>query len=607
MPGITGIIGGVRFGRENVERMTRCMLHESSYVSGFYSSQDVNLCVGWVSHPHSFSDRMPLWNERRDICLIFSGEDFADEPIPRTNAPARNYSAGSGHYLLSLYEREGSRFVEKLNGWFTGLLIDLRRKSVILFNDRFGLGRIYYHETPERFYFSSEAKCLLEVVPSLRCLDQRGVAEIFSCGSVLQNRTLFAGISLLPGGSLWSFTAGGCIGKEKYFGPKTWEQQETLNSREFYPRLKEVFARILPKYLDQGEAGQVAMSLTAGLDGRTIMACAKPAPGELPCYTFGGPYRACADVRLARRIALHCGQSHRTIEVGGDFLAEFPTLAAKAVFISDGTMDVTGAVELYANRVAKQVAPVRLTGNYGSEICRGNVAFRARKLAGAFLAPDFAQLVRTACTTYENERRCHPLSFIAFKQVPWHHYSRLSVEQSQLTVRSPYLDNELVKLMYQAPTGLHSSSELFFQLIHEANPLLSKLPTDRGLTFPKAPFFSRVRNLLAEFTVKAEYAFDYGMPHGLAEFDRLFARLHLERLFLGRHKFFHFRIWYRDHLARYLKEILLDARSLHRDYLQGKVLEDMINAHTAGRQNWTQEIHRVLTLELLQRRLIDRC
>jgi hypothetical protein len=47
-------------------------------------------------------------------------------------------------------------------------------------------------------------------------------------------------------------------------------------------------------------------------------------------------------VKIARRIAMLCRQPHRTITVGADFLAEFPRLAEKTVFVSDGTMDVTG-------------------------------------------------------------------------------------------------------------------------------------------------------------------------------------------------------------------------------------------------------------------------
>src|SRR6516164_9806022 len=367
VPGITGIISKAGVEQADVERMTRCMVHEPSYVSGTYANEDVGLCVGWVSHGGSFSDCMPLWNERRDVCLIFSGEDFMDKC-------GTVLGSGSAKYLIALYEAIGLRFIERLNGWFSGLLVDLRRNLAVLFNDRYGLGRIYYHEDPDRFYFSSEAKSLLEVLPSLRRLDLRGVSETFACGTVLQDRTLFAGISLLPGGSRWSFAPNGHIGKERYFSRQTWERQPTMSNVEFCDHLKETFARILPKYL-RG-ANSVAMSLTGGLDGRMIMAWAKPAPGALPCYTFGGSYRECADVMLARRIAMLCGQSHRTIPIASDFLTNFPSLAEKTVFISDGTMDVTGAVELYANRIARQIAPIRLTGNYGSEILRGNVAFR---------------------------------------------------------------------------------------------------------------------------------------------------------------------------------------------------------------------------------------
>ena len=81
--------------------------------------------------------------------------------------------------------------------------------------------------------------------------------------------------------------------------------------------------------------------------------------------------------------------------------------------------------------------------------------------------------------------------------------------------------------------------------------------------------------------------------------------LHLERLFLGRHKFYHFRVWYRDKLSEYLQDTLLDARSRNRPYLNGRNLEVMIREHVDGRRNHTSEIHRVLTAELTQRSLIE--
>ena len=108
-----------------------------------------------------------------------------------------------------------------------------------------------------------------------------------------------------------------------------------------------------------------------------------------------------------------------------------------------------------------------------------------------------------------------------------------------------------------------------------------------------------------EFTFKAEYAYDYGMPQSVARIDHLLTPLHLERLFLGRHKFCHYRIWYRRQLAGYVREMLLDSRTLGRPYLQRKQVEGVVQRHLRGDRNYTLEIHRLLTLELIHRLFVD--
>ncbi len=92
------------------------------------------------------------------------------------------------------------------------------------------------------------------------------------------------------------------------------------------------------------------------------------------------------------------------------------------------------------------------------------------------------------------------------------------------------------------------------RLIAEGNPTLGRIPTDRGVVLESSPLLGRARNLYQDFTFRAEYAYDYGMPQWLAKSDHVFARVHLERLFLGRHKFHHFRVWYRDELSEYVKK-----------------------------------------------------
>jgi asparagine synthase (glutamine-hydrolysing) len=85
----------------------------------------------------------------------------------------------------------------------------------------------------------------------------------------------------------------------------------------------------------------------------------------------------------------------------------------------------------------------------------------------------------------------------------------------------------------------------------------------------------------------------------------MFAPLHLERIWLGRHKIFHFRVWYRDQLANYVREMLLDSRSLARSYVNPNEVRRIVNGHLKGNRNYTTEIHRLLTLELVHRVFLE--
>ena len=110
---------------------------------------------------------------------------------------------------------------------------------------------------------------------------------------------------------------------------------------------------------------------------------------------------------------------------------------------------------------------------------------------------------------------------------------------------------------------------------------------------------------MKEFTFKAEYAYDYGMPNWLAKLDFFLKRLHLERLFLGRHKFYHFRMWYKDEFSEYIKNILLDPIALKRSYLNANYIDKIVKEHTQGVGNYTLEIHRLVSTELFHKTLID--
>jgi asparagine synthase (glutamine-hydrolysing) len=546
---------------------------------------------------------MPIRNERGDVLLAFSGEEFPEPGIVgRLKARGHTLEPEGPSYLVHISE-EDPCFPASLNGWFHGLQVDRPRETATLFNDRYGMQRIYYHEAKEAFYFAAQAKAILAVRPELRSPDLRGLGEFLSCGCVLENRTLFKGISVLPPGSAWRFRKGSIVERIKYFEPREWEEQDQLDPEPWYQQLREVFTRNLPRYFNGHE--QIAMSLTGGLDGRMIMAWQKAGQGSFPCYTFGGTYRECRDVILARRVARTCGQSHQVITVGNEFLSHFPRYAERAVYLSDGCVEVNRATDLYVNEKAREIAPVRMTGNYGSEVLRASRAFKpSRPLPGLF-CPELNRYFRHAETTYCGLVQTHPVTFAAFCQAPWYQCAFLALEQTQLLQRSPFLDNELVRTVFRAPLSGLITRDACLRLIADGNPALLHIQTDRGLANGHNPLAAKMIRGFLEFTFKAEYAYDYGMPQWVARIDHLLSPVHLERVFLGRHKFSHFRVWYRDALANYVRELLLDRRTLSRPYINRNMLERIVTAHLRGGWNYTTEIHKILTLELLHRLFLD--
>jgi len=580
--------------------MVNSLRHESFYDWGTWSDPEQGLYVGWVARRGSFADGMPVKNEEGEITLVFSGEEFP-EPGLKSSLRQRGhqFSSQDSAYLVHRYEDEED-FPNRLNGRFHGLIADRRKGTAILFNDRYGLQRLYYHESKDTFYFAAEAKAILKVRPELRAIDPRGLGEFVACGCVLEDRTLFPGIYLLPGGSAWIFRHRALKARNFYFESKDWEQQEELSPEEYYRQLRDAFVRNLPRYFDGRE--RVGMSLTGGLDTRIMMAWHKAEPNSLPCYTFSSTYRDHEDLKIARRVAKICGQPHQVIPVGAEFLSRFAHYAERSIFLTDACVDLSRCPDLYVQEKVRQIAPVRVVGTYGSEILLQSVMFKATEPAAGLFEPLRNQL-SAAIETYNSARRVHPVSFVAFRQSPWSHYGVLGLEQTQVAIRSPYLDNDVVKCAYRAPrsSAIAVNAKARAQLIRDGNPALAKIRTDRG----SGGLNSKFMHWYLEFFFKAEYAYDMGMPQWMARIDHILAPLHLERIWLGRHKAFHFRVWYRDHLHDYVRQMLLDSRALARPYVTRKGVEQAVNGHLRGDRNYTDELHRLLTLELAHRLFVE--
>ena len=108
---------------------------------------------------------------------------------------------------------------------------------------------------------------------------------------------------------------------------------------------------VFPLYAREGP--RVALSLTAGLDTRLIMAALHERNREHPAYTFGGAWGELYDVSTARKAAYIYNQQFHAIRINDTFLKGFGDYAARAVQISDGCHDAFGAHDVFFMRLLR--------------------------------------------------------------------------------------------------------------------------------------------------------------------------------------------------------------------------------------------------------------
>ena len=602
MPGIAGIISQRPFEecQRLVQAMIEVMQYEPFYVSGTCFAPEIGVFGGWVGHENSFAARQSAYSAHNGLTLLFSGECFS--PAASSNRPvSAEHSNLDLDQLLRLYDEKDRSFVAQMNGLFSGLLIDRQRKRALLFNDRYGIERIYCYEKDGTTFFASEAKALLRVVSELRAFDDEGVAQFLTFGCTLGGRTLFRNLRFLPGGSLWTFDGGASCRKEQYFCPEEWESQPVLSEEAFELELLETLRRVLPRYVCSNS--KIGISLTGGLDTRMIMACIPECSVKPVCYTFSGLTEETLDVKLAARVAQTCGYEHHVLRIGTDFLSDFGHYADRTVFMTDGCAGALGAHESYLNAQARQLSQIRLTGNFGSEILRSMSTFKPISLSADLINENFRETLINSSFQNVSLNGVHPVTFAAFREIPWNIFGIPAAAGSQLILRTPYLDNEIVSLAFRAPASSRQSPGPALRLVSSSNPELGRIPTDRGLVWGNSGPQRIMRRLFSEATFKLDYFHKEGLPDWFSPLDpviKSFSKFGL----LGLHKFLPYRSWFRQELAAYVDDVLSDAHTQQLPYWNASFLTSIAADHIRGRKNHTQEIHSVLTLEAVERLLI---
>jgi asparagine synthase (glutamine-hydrolysing) len=560
MPGIFGIIskGPEQKYIEELRRMQNILNKDNALSSDVYCDAEIGVYVGWYLNKNTFSDCLPIKNEKNDICLIYYGENFSNPSIfNELKSKNHKFDRNTASYLIHLYEDYGEEFLKQLNGLFVGLLIDNRNQKCFLFNDRYGMQRMYYNQSKDAFYFSTEAKGILKIKENLREFDYLGLFQHIEYGCALGNNTLFKQINTLPGGALWQFE-NFSIKKRNYFHPSEWEKLTLLEKDFFYDYLIGKITNALPNYLRS--KNKIAILLEYGLESILKISKIRLAKEKYPCFSINYDLNDKNQDDNNNKIAESLSQINNPINIGKELLNQFPEFAQQTIYISDGNLSIARAHILYYQKIITEICPVSLSAAYGNVIFNDMRFPKEKNDEKIFIANDIEQYSADAKAAYNEIMDEHPITRALFIYSPRFEYNLLSLQQTVSSIRSFFHDNDLSMAMYR---------NYYYTNKHQL-------------------IGSRI-----EGDAFAEIATHIGRKSRSSKGDRqiLTAKLYEN--------------WYRDELAGFIKSILLDNKTLTRSIFNKRGLEALVEAHINGRKDFSNEISCAIGLEYIHRIFFD--
>lgn len=291
---------------------------------------------------------------------------------------------------------------------------------------------------------------LLARVPGVRLeFDHRSVLELGLIGHPVEHRTLFRDLSLVPSGSLLQLGMEGTVRLEN-----AWRLPELapLDWPEFIEAQIGAFIEGVRRTRTDG----AFLSLTAGLDTRTVFATLASQGRLLPTATMTGPKRS-LDARIAGRLAEHYGAPHHPIVFDDRFIRSLPRYVETASLLSGGLASLDQAPEVYFYDQLNGAFTARLSGNLGNQVGRGGTEGVSVRGADTGI---LARELRSAASTLGDrhwlldklEQGEHEKTeFILKSEIPFTLASNFPIGNHFAVQQTPYANRRLIETLALRP------------------------------------------------------------------------------------------------------------------------------------------------------------
>lgn len=382
MCGITGILNldGDPVAPRVLRAMADAVRHRGPDGEGTYTDG----ALGFGHRRLAIIDRTPAAEQPMAtpdgrFVLTYNGEVYNFQEL-RRELEAHGWrfrSRGDTEVVLYALAQWGDDALTRFNGMFALALWDRDRRELLLARDRYGIKPLYWSRRGDALLFGSEVKALL-AHPDMRVeVDRRALLEYFTFQNLFTRRTLFAGVELLPPGSLLRVPAGdrGPIGEPRAYWDFDFREPDggPVDEREYLEELDRLFRQAVNRQLVADVP--VGSYLSGGMDSGSITAVAAPQFDPLHSFTVGFDLSSASGMELAfderakaeRMSYLFKTEHYEMVLKAGDMERVMPALTTHLEDLRVGQC----YPNYYAARLASRFVTVVLSGAGGDELFGG--------------------------------------------------------------------------------------------------------------------------------------------------------------------------------------------------------------------------------------------
>ena len=366
MCGITGIINPK--GKEDIEKMTRVILHRGPDDEGYFSDQYIALGMRRLSIIDLARGKQPVTSTDGRFLIFFNGEIYNYKEIKKELSDYEFKTESDTEVILAGYLKWGTDVLPRLRGMFAFCIYDTKDNKIFIARDFFGIKPLYYLKKGDDIIaFSSEIKSFLTLSDFKPEVNDTAVFNYLSFQYNPLAETFFKNVFKLPPAHYMLIDAKlGKVEIKKYWQFE-FKQDNALDEGKTAGQILDVMKDSVAHHMIADVP--VGSFLSGGIDSSIIATLMQKIRGDTRIKTFTVGFESISEGKEARETSEPLGTDHTEISIGAD---EYFKSLPQVVWHFDEPVADPSALGLYflAREARKQVKVV-LSGEGSDELFGG--------------------------------------------------------------------------------------------------------------------------------------------------------------------------------------------------------------------------------------------